>query len=50
MIIKEVLYIKEVKKKKCFPLQSIVYPLVEFEPNYNKKDLFLLSNNKFIEV
>ena len=38
------------KKKKCFPLQSIVYPLVEFEPNYNKKDLFLLSNNKFIEV
>ena len=23
---------------------------MEFEPNYNKKDLFFLSNNRFIEV
>ena len=28
----------------------IVYPLVEFELNYNKKDLYFLSNNRFIEV
>ena len=30
--------------------ESIVYPTVKFEPNYNKKDLFFLSSNKFIEV
>ena len=27
-----------------------MYPLFEFEPNYNKKEnLFFLSNNRFIE-
>ena len=30
--------------------ESIVNPLTEFEPNYNKKDLLFLSNNIFIEV
>ena len=35
-MIKKVLYIKEVKKKR-FHSQSILYPLVEFEPNNNKK-------------
>ena len=50
MIIKKVLYINEVKNAFLYK-ESIVYPLVEFEPNYNKKeDLFFLSNNKFIEV
>ena len=30
---------------------SLVYALIEFEPNYSKKeDLFFLSNNRFIEV
>ena len=43
------LYIKEVKTN--LYEEGIVYPIVEFEPNYNKKeDLFFLSNNKFIEV
>ena len=46
---RKVLYIKEVKTN--FYEEGIVYPIVEFEPNYNKKeDLFFLSNNKFIEV
>ena len=50
MIIKKVLYINEVKNAFLYK-ESIVYPLIEFEPNYNKKeDLFFLSNNKFIEV
>ena len=57
------LYIKEAKKKKKTNKQtkkkqkkiiheeSIVHPLIEFEPNYNRKhDLFFLSNNRFIEV
>ena len=47
---KDVVYQRS--KKKCFLYEeSIVYPLVEFEPNYSKKeDLFFPSNNKFIEV
>ena len=46
---RKVLYIKEVKTN--LYEEGIVYPIVEFEPNYNKKeDLFFLSNNKFIEV
>ena len=49
MITRKVLYIKEVKTN--LYEEGIVYPIVEFEPNYNKKeDLFFLSNNKFIEV
>ena len=46
----EVLYIKKAKKKTTFIYkESIVYPLVEFESNYNKKeDLLFLSNNRFI--
>ena len=48
MITRKVLYIKEVKAN--LYQEGIVYPIVEFEPNYNKKDLFFLSNNKFIEV
>ena len=49
MIIKKVLYIKEVKKNFFLYKESIVYPLIEFEPNYNKKeDLFFLSSNRFI--
>ena len=49
MITRKVLYIKEVKGN--LYEEGIVYPIVEFEPNYNKKeDLFFLSNNKFIEV
>ena len=51
MIKKKLLYIKEVKKNVFLYKESIVYPLLEFEPNYNKKvDLFFLSNNRFIEV
>ena len=48
----EVLYIKKAKKKTTFIYkESIVYPLVEFESNYSKKeDLLFLSNNRFIEV
>ena len=39
------------KKNVFLYKESIVYPLVEFESNYNKKeDLFFLSKNKFIEV
>ena len=31
--------------------ESIVYPHVEFYPNYNyKEDLFILVTNKFIEL
>ena len=49
MITRKVLYIKEVKAN--LYEEGIVDPIVEFEPNYNKKeDLFFLSNNKFIEV
>ena len=62
-LIKTMLYIKEEKKKKIkkkkkkkkkkkiIHEESIVHPLIEFEPNYNRKhDLFFLSNNRFIEV
>ena len=58
-LIKKMLYIKEAKKKKkktkkkkkIIHEESIVHPLIEFEPNYNRKhDLFFLSNNRFIEV
>ena len=38
------------KKNTFICRESIVNPLTEFEPNYNKKDLFFLSNNIFIEV
>ena len=41
------------KTKKCVFIYkvSLVYALIEFEPNYSKKeDLFFLSNNRFIEV
>ena len=37
-MIKKVLYIKEVKKNAFIHKESIVYPLVEFEPNNNKKE------------
>ena len=37
-------------KKSVLYLQSIVYPLVDFETNCNKKHLILLGNNRFIEV
>ena len=47
---KEELYIKEIIFFFVYK-ESIVYPLVKFEPNYNKKeDLFFLSNNSFIQV
>ena len=49
MITRKVLYIKEVKTS--LYEEGIVFPIVKFEPNYNKKeDLFFLRNNKFIEV
>ena len=48
--IKKNLYIKEVENVFLY-IESIIYPITEFQPNYNKKeDLFFLSNNKFIEV
>ena len=43
---KKFLYIKEVKKH--FHLERKY--CVKFEPNYSKKYLFFLSNNRFIEV
>ena len=47
---KGVVYQKS-KKNIFLYKESIVYPLVEFEPNYNnKEDLIFLSNNKFFEV
>ena len=50
MIIKMLLYIKKLKNVFIYK-ENIVYQLIEFEPNYNKKeDLFFLSNNRFIEV
>ena len=52
MIIKKVLYIYQSSRKNVFIYKkNIVYPLVEYESNYNKKeDLLFLSNNRFIEV
>ena len=38
MIIKKVLYIKEVKNNVFLYKESIVYPLVDCEPNYNKQE------------
>ena len=47
---KGVVYQKS-KKNIFLYKESIVYQLVEFEPNYNnKEDLIFLSNNKFFEV
>ena len=49
---KKVIVYQRIKKKNVFlNKESIVHPLLEFEPNYNKKeDLFFLNNNRFIEV
>ena len=40
------------RSKKTFSFnQKLLYPFIELERNYNKKeDLFFLSNNRFIEV
>ena len=46
MIIKKVLYIKEVKKNLYLQKKYCV----DFEPNYNKKDLLFLSDSRFIKV
>ena len=44
------LYIKKLKNVFIYK-ENILYQLIEFEPNYKKKeDLFFLSNNRFIEV
>ena len=42
MIIKKVLYIKEVKKMFFFTKNVFCIHVVEFEPNYNKKIYFFL--------
>ena len=43
MTIGRVLYIKEVKKNVFLYKESVVYPLVQFEPNYNQ--IFLVTIN-----
>ena len=47
MIIKKVLYIKEEKNVFLYK-ESILYPLVEFEPNYNKKDDLSFFSNRIM--
>ena len=49
MIIKKVLHITKSTKVFIYK-ESIAYPLIEFESSYNKKDLFFLSENRYIKV
>ena len=51
MITKKVFHIKKVKQNVFICNESIVYRLVEFESNYNRKEESLfLKKTRFIEV
>ena len=51
MITKKVFHIRKVKQNVFICNESIVYRLVQFESNYNKKEESLfLKKTRFIEV